>query len=316
MVAITDLLALVVCTKDRPERVRDFVINLLSEAVPPVPFVLVDSTKSLSGQTTNKDSLDLLRQHDWEVKYVFDNPGLPHQRNTGIEQVVKSFPSVEFISFLDDDVRISKHYFTNVLNLFRIHEELGVLGGYDTTYVKPRGNFIRSFLRKLGLLPESDGLIAKSGLSSVPIPTSELHLVDFVPGGMQSIRISLLGEHRFNEESSFYGEDVEMHFRLGKLCKIASSNSLPVEHLAAKEEKSDNGNQIYSEYLVRMRLHLLDPHRVRFFHMLIVGNILLMADVANCLAKLQLADGLSSGFHHFRGIIKIISIKLQLSSMK
>ncbi len=270
-----DRLVAIVCTKDRPERVSDFVANLITLGVPPRTLLLVDSTSSHTSQLLNQESMNRLKRHGWDARHLIDTPGLPHQRNTGLGYVSENIKSCEFVSFLDDDIFIGADYFEKVELVFNLDPKIVVVGGYD---IEAAEQVVKTnlALSKIGILPYSDGLIAKSGLARVPRPTSIADDVDFVPGGMQSLRIGLLGEVRFNEASAFFGEDIEMHFKLSTQGRVVSSNSLPVRHLNATEGKEDNGANLLNEQLVRLRLHLENPKRVTYTH-LILGCLVVFA---------------------------------------
>lgn len=261
-------LVAIVCTKDRPERVREFVQNLAQEKVPPRTLLLVDSTSRDTSLSMNQDSLTLLETLGWETIHVLDSPGLPHQRNTGLDYVSKHFVDCEMVSFLDDDIFITSDYFETVQRVFESDPRIVVVGGFDLRAAEQEIK-THPLLSRLGILPKSDGEIAKSGLGRVPRPNSPSEDADFVPGGMQSLRLNLLNGVRFNEASSFFGEDIEMHFRLARCGRIVSSNELPVSHLNAMEGKQDNGSGLLNEQLVRLRLHLEDSSRVTFGRMLL-----------------------------------------------
>lgn len=262
-----DVLVAVVCTKDRPHRVREFVDHLINTNVPPRKIVFVDSTANHRWVEENNQSATLLREHGWEAHYLSDTPGLPHQRNTALKYISASIPQCEYVSFLDDDIFIPSSYFDDVQSIFETDDGIVVVGGYDANATQDRVRESR-VLEKFGLLPGDHGRIAKSGLARVPRPRKEIEEVDFVPGGMQSLRRSLLKGALFNEESRFFGEDIEMHFKLSMNGKIVSSILLPVSHLGATESKQDNGSALLSEQLVRVRLHRQDPQRVTFLPLL------------------------------------------------
>ncbi len=228
----------------------------------------MDSTSSHTSQLLNQESVNRLKRHGWDARHLIDSPGLPHQRNTGLEYVSNKIKSCEIVSFLDDDIFIAADYFEKVESVFNLDPNIVVVGGYDIEAAQQviKTNFA---LSKIGILPYSDGLIAKSGLARVPRPTSIAEDVHFVPGGMQSLRIGLLGDVKFNETSAFFGEDIEMHFKLSTQGRVVSSNSLPVRHLNATEGKEGNGANLLNEQLVRLRLHLENPRRVTYTHMIL-----------------------------------------------
>lgn len=270
-----DRLVAIVCTKDRPARVRDFVMNLIDRNVRPRTLILVDSTLDPDWQKSNRESLSKLNRHGWSTIHLLDSPGLPHQRNTGLKYVIDNLRSCELVSFLDDDIFIDRSYFENVQSVFDLDPNIVVVGGFDKE-VSDQSIGDHRLLTKFGILPPSDGRIAKSGLARVPRPTNVAEEVDFVPGGMQSLRLRLLGDAKFDETSAFYGEDIEMHFKLSRNGRVVSSNKLPVRHLNATEGKQDNGADLLNEQLVRLRLHLEDRKRVTYSH-LIMGCLVVFA---------------------------------------
>jgi glycosyltransferase involved in cell wall biosynthesis len=219
--------------------------------------------------------MTLLNNRGWNAIHLIDSPGLPHQRNTGLDYVSSNFKYCQFVSFLDDDIFIETDYFERVQSVFDLDPQIVVVGGFDidASQQAVKKNFV---LSAMGILPRSDGRIAKSGLARVPRPFSIADDVDFVPGGMQSLRLGLLGETKFDESSSFFGEDIEMHFKLSTKGRVVSSNALPVRHLNATEGKQDNGEGLLNEQLVRLRLHLENPGRVTYLH-LILGCLVVFA---------------------------------------
>lgn len=302
-------IVVVVCTKDRPERVEVFIQHLSTLDIPPMSFLLVDSTSNSKHLEKNSSGINLLRSKGWHAVHLIDTPGLPHQRNTALDYVTKNLNQARFVAFLDDDILISRDYFDNVLAVFDSDPELVVVGGYDcgAGKFKPKQHPV---LVSLSILPKKPGEIAKSGLSQVPRPEKDLELVDFVPGGMQTLRLSLLKDLRFNEESKFFGEDIEMHVRLSVAGKIGSSALLPVIHLEAKESKAGNGSQAIQEQIVRLRLHLLNPKKVSFFHLALGSVFVMMHDVGSQLKQLQFRESVSLAAQHLKGFYAVLLLKV------
>ncbi len=300
----------VVCTKDRPFRVAQFVDNLLELATGPGLLLLVDSTSTESGFLQNEKACTRMRSEGWDVVHIQDNPGLPHQRNSGLDYLQKERSDVTIACFLDDDIRLNRDYFQNVEKLFQRNPSLVVVGGFDLTASILRKKPLTLFV-KLGLLPSAPGLIAKSGLATVPLPRTALEFVDFVPGGMQSINLQKLGNYRFDEASQFFGEDLDMHFRLAAVGRIGASNMLAVEHLEATEGKEDNGKQTFNEHIVRYRLHRSDPHRVKFLPMIVGDFMVLASDLIKSAKKFEVIQFFQILISHLAGIAIVIARKIR-----
>jgi GT2 family glycosyltransferase len=159
------------------------------------------------------------------IKYLVQNQLL---KDTGI------------VSFLDDDVRVLPDYFEKVSQLFGENPGAISIGGYVDE--KPKVNN-KSLIRRLALLgSRNTGVILKSGFAMVPSPTSEVMETQWIPGGMQNIRLEVFKQELFNGRIRMYGEDVEFYSRIFKYGKLLCSNQLPVKHLEAVEEKDNLRN--------------------------------------------------------------------------
>lgn len=282
-------------------------LNLLLISARPSLLIVVDSSDQPGMWDSTAHSLEVLRKSGWSVEHLKSEPGLPRQRNAAINFVSKLKPEVELLSFLDDDVHVSSNYFHIVDHLFSTHQDLAVLGGFDrddSNAAQPR-----KLLLSLGLEHPMAGKVSKSGLARVPNPDVDLQIVDFVPGGMQSLRLVFLRGLRFDESSLFYGEDIEFHLRLALHGRVASSQLLRVTHMSGQEGKGSRASRIEGEQLVRYRLHLCRPDLVRFGPLLAVAIVWMVFDVIKSLTSGP-GELLLTMRSHCKSLLKIIAMKM------
>jgi|LakMenEpi03Aug12_release.lakeMendotaPanAssembly.Ray.scaffolds.fasta_scaffold71784_2 glycosyltransferase involved in cell wall biosynthesis len=301
-------LGLAVCTRNRSHLLRGLVDNLATAKYLPIFFLIVDSSDEdihiQQNQTFAHELVELIPT----VYILRDQPGLPRQRNSAISWARQHFPIVKFLSFLDDDIRIHSDYFENIRQLFTEQPDLIVLGGFDEEKKPFRKRPISSWL---GITPYRSGAVARSGLSAVPQPNEQLEYCDFVPGGIQTLRLSLLGDNLFDESSSFFGEDIEMHLRLGvnRANSIACSSLLSVQHLHGERSSELRSTATINEYAVIFRIRSIRPDLVRVPQMTIAAMIGLLHALVECLRRRDLNSA-------HRTIRIFTGLRKQMSSTK
>jgi GT2 family glycosyltransferase len=257
--------ALIVCTKDRPNELKETIKSILESGLePPTVIVVVDSSDSVE---TKQMLMHLDCRGDVVLVHIKSKPGLPHQRNVGAYFVLKRFPlQSKYLFFLDDDVTPGPKYFINARQLFETSPQIGVLGGQDASLLAIGGSRIRTLL---GFSRDAPKNISVGGFGSPVRAQSILVEALWVPGGMQTIRGELMLLEAFNGRIRMYGEDVDMHLRLAKHTRIASSSSLSVLHRSADTGKDQPADLFAYEDAFRYRLGrqhrgLVNPFMVIF----------------------------------------------------
>ena len=305
---ISDKLGLAICTRNRSRYLEGLLISLRALDYCPAFILIVDSSDQDEHRLGNKKSVDLGRVDGLNVTLIDDSPGLPHQRNTAISWVRSNYPNVKYLSFLDDDIRVTASYFFEAEEILGDNLDVVVLGGFDSQIEKPKAH---PFLSKIGILPLKAGTVAKSGLSIVPFPTLDLEEVDFVPGGIQTINLELFGDTRLDESSRIYGEDIELHLRLAKHGRIVSSRRLPVSHMAATAGKESVFDRTLGENLVRLRLHFLVPTRISITYLSL--STVLLATQAILGTRRSIPEKLEATRAHLR-FLRILAKQKELGS--
>ena len=122
MSAISQNLALIICTYMRSESLKRLLDSIAQQKVLPQQILVIDgSNDNLSEQAC--------RQANVAVSYFQVPPehrGLTKQRNFGIEKVL---PNCEIVAFLDDDVVLNESYFEEILKTFTTFPEAVAVGG-------------------------------------------------------------------------------------------------------------------------------------------------------------------------------------------
>lgn len=225
--------AVVICTLNRPKRIKALLGFLESLRSSPRCVVVVDS--SPSGET-GRVVEDFAKRTPFRLVYLKTQNGAAHQKNMGLDYLEEhSDKNLEVVHFLDDDVIPAENYFETCLELFRLYETAAIIGGYDRSLERPRA----SFLRDLAGLSRGDdnGVVLRSGICIVPFPQEQMQEVQFVPGGMLSVRWFAIKGERFDGRVRIYGDEVELQLRLRTKGKIFSSHALPVLHHSEKAAK-------------------------------------------------------------------------------
>jgi GT2 family glycosyltransferase len=215
--------ALIVCTRDRPSQVNDFLTHLLIVNKSPGIVIIVDSSKGLE----TKQIVDSFKKSSLpQLFYLSSEQGLPHQRNVGIQFIRESnFSELQCITFLDDDCRVSMDYF-EVLDAYIAKVEFTGITGNSLSAIN-RSNFFSRFFQISSKVP---GRVLKSGIAT---PPSSLYSkkTDWMPGLCMNINPNVFAKHTFKDEWQMYYEDVEFSIRVRPPLGFVCLSTLNYSHL-------------------------------------------------------------------------------------
>lgn len=231
--------AVLICTRNRPEYLRELFDSLRNQTRSPSKIIVVDSSEN---SKTEELIANYFADSVVTCTYLRSEPGLPHQRNAGIRELqTLGWPLHSLVSFLDDDVDLEATYLENVVGLFSKHPDLKFVGGFaESSEAEPD-----NFARRVSLLSAKNGAgkVLKSGICLAARPISDLDEVDWVPGHSMNARLSIFEETLFNPGPRMYGEDVEFQLRLASTTNIYSSNRLPILHKQAPSNRDQLASQ-------------------------------------------------------------------------
>ncbi len=267
--------ALIVCTRNRAHQIYNRLQELQQFSTLPSVVVIVDSSDSAETEEAVKKTSP---QFPATIKYIRSEPGLPYQRNVGIEWARKNNPKLELIHFLDDDIIPRSDYFSKIRQICHDAPELVALGGFDSD-LSP--NLNSGLMRRLmGIGTKKCGLILKSGIAVPPFPQSSLETCQWLVGGMQSVRAWVFNHLQFDAALRMYGEDIDFYLRICNLGEIATSIHLPVKHLNDPSNRDSLREVNLYHNGVRWLLASRYPEKVSRIRVVQVASVLAVGEAA------------------------------------
>ncbi len=236
MVPVKKQIACILCTKDRPNYVQDFLNNLQLQTNLPELILIIDSS-------TNDESRRIVQSHPLNslkrLYYFESKPGLPRQRNLGISKALDLISDTDntLVAFLDDDVIIDSKYFENLR--FEVSKDFAFAGITGQPSEVKKFDFRFRIYRFFLMDSKVDGSILSSGLTTVPRASSNLESAEWMCGLSMNIPLRLLKQLRFNESIRMYGEDLEMCLRLREFGPLVCSPILLYTHKYAAQERQN-----------------------------------------------------------------------------
>ena len=110
-------IALIIPTRNRPNHIIRLVKNLEILELKPTFVIIVDSSDQDKIVNISSKTLEI-------INIRTDIKSAAIQRNIGIEylQTLSLKKTIEFISFLDDDIQVQRNYFNLVLENFKVRK--------------------------------------------------------------------------------------------------------------------------------------------------------------------------------------------------
>lgn len=222
------------------------------------------------------------------------------QRNIGIEYLAEMNLNLDYLAFLDDDVRVSSDYFQKIHETFeKFHQAVGVSGIAISS--NERNVSHNKFWSLLGLTGQ-EGILTRSAIN-IPVrkATSQVE-ADWLIGcsvWKWDIARRLKFQKDFLGQSVF--EDVLFSVEASDFGKLIVNPEIVIEHLLAEEERPNSLNHYRSWVINRYRLNRIAPERFSLLSFLIVNAIVAVKLVLS--AKLKGAVGV------LLGTIRLIGIK-------
>ena len=225
--------ALVICTMNRPREISTALQSVVALDDRPDLVVVVDA--SSTRESADADN-QVAKTADVEIVHLSASPGLPHQRNIGIEYVLTHVNTPALIHFLDDDVEAMPGYFHQIAAVFAARPDAVCVGGRDIAReIRP----IPLATRLIGTNSYREGRILRTAWNIHCFSTDAVLQVEWLSGLSQSFRSDKLGAIRFDEGIRFYGEDVDMHVRCSAIGSLYWTPFAEVRHLESTVTRAD-----------------------------------------------------------------------------
>jgi GT2 family glycosyltransferase len=197
---------LVICTKDRPEALTRALVSILDQTVTPNRVLVVDSSVSVESEVVVKEVNSYSKVSIFYVKSI---PGLTHQRNVAVKNLLAT---TELVHFIDDDVILRDNYLEGIVAAFkRSPEAIGVGGAIENLPVYR----VRLLRKVLGLDSNIQGSILRNGYNVICALPSLERQVDWLSGCSMSFRRNIFTYQFFDERrtGNGMGEDVDFCLR-------------------------------------------------------------------------------------------------------
>jgi GT2 family glycosyltransferase len=299
--SVSDIL--IVCTKDRSSQVQDRLNEFRCFTHLPSAILVVDS--SVDAKTKNIVDIASL-DFPTSLFYLHSKPGLPLQRNFGINWIFETISKPEIIHFLDDDIVPDQDYFLNLRDLFASRPNAIAIGGFD----KNLGTDTHTGLIRLmlGLGSRKHGIILKSGIAIPPLPETELQKCQWLVGGTQSFRANLFEWHLFDPNLRMYGEDLDFYLRIAKLGDVFCSSKLPITHLNDPTNRDTIREINLYHNGVRWLFASRYPSNVNRFRVLVVALALGVGEFGRFLSSRN-KDSLRASAGNFEFLFRLLAKK-------
>ncbi len=219
----------VIATRGRPDPLREALASSIADLPPDGEIIVVDGDPAHSAESVVQAARDAGGDPAIPIHYIESPPGLPTQRNLGIDAA-----QGEIVVFTDDDCILRPGLFVALVGAFADPAVVGATG----RVVEPHGGRIgsdgESRLRWLVLGGGRQGTMTSFGFRRPIVDVHEARDVQYMPGALMSARREVAAEVRFDERLSGYalGEDDDFAYRLSRRGRIRYLPSAVVDHLA------------------------------------------------------------------------------------
>lgn len=251
--------AVVVCTKDRPQDLGRLLESLERQHHPPSAVVIVDASRA---PETRALVTGRPPPGKGKLTYVASASGLPLQRNAGVA-ALEGNP--DLVCFLDDDVELHENYFRAVVARFQADRGQRLVGvsGNATNEVK-RHLLSRLVRRSFLITDNASGRVLPSGDAGHVFAPNTDQSVDVLSGCNMCFRGDVFRVHglRFDEALTDYAymEDQDFSFRARRYGDLMQLADARLTHHVSEVGRPSQRHLfetyvVNSFYLLRKNLH-------------------------------------------------------------
>ena len=250
---MTNKIAIVVATKDRPADLRRLLESLGQQTIPPDEIVIVDASREpVESVVTAFPELRTRYVRHWP-------PSAAAQRNAGIRACG---PTATLLGFVDDDTTFEPDSFAAMLRFWESAGE-DVLGA-SFNILNYRLPGLQSLKRsrvsaRLGLYPTRLGGVAPSGWHSVIAQVSQTQFVEWLPSTAAVWRREVFGQGFFDEFfQSANLEDLDFSYAAGRKGRLAVVADAGFFHFPSPGGRLSSRH--FGRLEVRNRLYFVRKH--------------------------------------------------------
>lgn len=243
--------AIVIPTLNRHAYVNELLENISKLSPQPVIVVVVDASKDVYVSKFKTSNIEVIASTIRSAAV---------QRNIGIKYLSELNLDLDYLAFLDDDVRVLPDYLQLIHTNFQdFPQTIGLSGiAISENERKPRARKFWSFIGLSG----KEGALTKAAIN-IPVrnATSQVE-VDWLIGcsvWKWKIVQRLIFQSDFMGQSVF--EDVLFSVEASHFGKLMVDPKIVITHLIADEERPNNLNHYRSWVVNRYRLKRVAPER-------------------------------------------------------
>jgi GT2 family glycosyltransferase len=227
----------VIATRGRPEPLRKALESSIADLPPDGEIIVVDGDPAHSARAVVGE---LQRAAGGAIRYLESPPGLPTQRNRGIDAA-----RGDVVVFTDDDSILHPGLFAALAAALEDPAVVGATGRVVESRIGRIGSDAESRLRWLVLGGGRQGTMTSFGFRRPIVDVDRPRDVQYMPGALMSARRSVAAEVRFDERLSGYalGEDDDFSYRLSRRGRIRYLPAAVVDHLALGTRTMDRRAQ-------------------------------------------------------------------------
>lgn len=290
------LTSVILCTRNRPDDVEQFLKSLIKQTCPPNEIIVVDSSDNRL-DIDPKFNLIFDNKNFPATKLIYNHsePGLTLQRNIGI-----NLTHAEVIYFFDDDTVLSPDYISKMNDVFINHPEYG--GGMGcVTNLEPKKTGLGRIFRQIFLLQRdyASGKFTASGMPTHTYGLTKFRDIQVLGGCCMAYRSYVFFKNRFDEKLRFYGamEDCDFSKRVSQGCKLFYNPEAKLQHLQSpiNRDKIEDLSKMYIKnysYLFFKNFYPENRLRIFAYYWSILGLIL----EAKILKQQDRLNGYRKGF--------------------
>ncbi|HRN78521.1 MAG TPA: glycosyltransferase [Candidatus Dependentiae bacterium] len=221
--------SVIICTRNRLDDIQKFLYSLQKQTQLPTELVIVDSSDI--PLQYNQNFQKIFASHVFpttQLTYVHTTPGLPYQRNIGVQYAVG-----DVLYFFDDDVELQPNYLAAMQQVFS--EQPIYSGGMGTVQnIPPRAQLWCRVIRRIFLLGRvhATGSFTWSGMPTHAYGTHAMREVEVLGGCCMAYRASVFKTQQFDEQLSGYAymEDCDFSRRVSLTSKLFFNPAAQLYH--------------------------------------------------------------------------------------
>lgn len=223
--------SVVIATGDRPEPLRETLLTLAAQTVPPGEIIVIDGSHDDATRTMLEEIKEAL-----PIDCLYRRAGqrgAAVQRNEGA-----ALAGGDIVFFLDDDVALEPNYLEEILHVFR-NDAPGEIGGVmgcivNQTYGRP-GRITRMFYRLMAgrNQPTYAGQLLGPAVNILPEDRPDsVQDVEWLPSTAVAYRKAVFDRHRFGTFFTGYSfaEDVHLSARVRKTHRLVHTTRARLFH--------------------------------------------------------------------------------------